>query len=260
MAEWRCDLCRAGEKRKRSARIAECRACALVFTDPQPSAEELQKRYPETYYAGWDGGGNRAKLWAWRLAYARRFLSPGRLLDVGCGSGEFLRVALAAGFDACGTEFSAAARAFIKHAPVYERPRTAPGDFDAITMWHVLEHTPSPRAMLSEVREKLGPGGRLIIAVPNLDSHWFDLVYRCVKLKKNELYTEETKEPHLFHFSTTTLRRYLDCAGFRVLEQNLDTPDYADTRKLIVDAPARVWYRLTGVNWTLTQTIVSQKI
>ena len=251
--DWRCDLCGGTAARPFAPWLVRCEGCGLVATHPQPSSEELQGRYGEGYYEGWTGGGARARLWRARLALVRPRLPAGaKLLDVGCGSGEFLAAARSAGYDASGTEFSASARALIKGAPVYERPSAAPGAYDAVTMWHVLEHTPSPRAMLAEVREKIRPDGLLILAVPNVKSTWFDLVYRLIKRKPNPLYTPQTKEPHLFHFSVKTLSRYLDEGGFEVLERGLDVPDHADWRKLIVDAPARSFYRLTGVNLALT--------
>lgn len=257
MEGWRCDLCGSTRAEAFCPHVVRCLGCSLVATHPQP--ERLQERYGEGYYAGWTGSGRRAKLWESRLALLQGVVGSGRLLDVGCGSGEFLAAARAAGFDASGTEFSAAARRLMKGGPVYERPAAAPGLFDVVTMWHVLEHTPSPRAVLGEVREKLKPGGRLVLAVPNVDSHWFDLVYRCVKLKRNPLYAPDNKEPHLFHFSTRTLGRYLAECGFAVERRGLDVPDYADRRKLLVDVPARALYRLTGVNWALTQFAAARK-
>jgi SAM-dependent methyltransferase len=237
----------------------QCEKCSLVATFPQPQPSELQERYKENYYTGWDGGGGRRRLWAARLRLLRRVAVSGRLLDVGCGAGEFLNVARAAGFDATGTEFSDAARGRTSGPPVYKRPSEAPGEYDLITMWHVLEHTPSPMETLREVSAKLRPGGKFILAVPNVDSHWFDLIYRVFKGKPSALYTPETKEPHLFHFSTKTLRKALESAGYRVRWHGLDVPDYADNRKLLVDVPARLAFRLTGRNWALTQAVVAEK-
>ena len=257
--DWRCDLCGRKRYRTLSPFIIQCRECSLVATYPQPADQELQERYGTNYYAGWNGAGGRARLWSERLKIVQKAVRSGRLLDMGCGSGEFLKTARQAGFDAAGTEFSARARTLIQDGPVYKSPEEATGLWDAITLWHVLEHAPSPRELLKQTYAKLRAGGWLFIAVPNVNSHWFDIVYRCLKGKKNELYTPEAKEPHLFHFSSQTLRRYLESSSFTVRAQGLDVPDYADFRKRWVDGPARLWFHLTGINWASTHLIIARK-
>lgn len=257
-AAWRCDLCGSAAGEPIAPWIVRCDGCSLVATHPQPDGAALARRYGSGYYAGWNCGGGRGRLWRDRLRIVQKFLSSGSILDVGCGSGEFLAMARGAGFQVAGTEFSEAARASIREFPVYPSPRETPGTWDAVTLWHVLEHGRSPRRMLSSVREKLRPDGFLFIAVPNVESAWFDSIYRCFKWKSPELYTPEAKEPHLFHFSSRTLRRYLESGGFKPTWEALDVPD-ADWRKRLVDLPARLWYRLSGVNRAMTLLLVSRR-
>lgn len=89
-----------------------------------------------------------------------------RVLDFGCGFGQFLEMCRLFGLEAHGVERSHARRsgaAVQIHAELDE----APGNFDAITMFEVLEHLDDPLAMLRALRERLNPGGLMIIEVPD---------------------------------------------------------------------------------------------
>ena len=80
--------------------------------------------------------------------------------------------------------------------------------FDVITMWQSLEHVHEPHEVLCEARRLLAPGGKLIIATPNIDSlpfRWFGHAWYGLDLPR-----------HLTHFAPWTLRLMLHRAGFRV--------------------------------------------
>ena len=84
-----------------------------------------------------------------------------------------------------------------------------PGGFDAVTMWHVLEHLPDPFAAVARAAELVRPGGRIVISVPNIESlqaqfggeRWFHL----------------DLPRHLFHFSPRSLSALVEQAGLRVV-------------------------------------------
>jgi 2-polyprenyl-3-methyl-5-hydroxy-6-metoxy-1,4-benzoquinol methylase len=117
-------------------------------------------------------------------AFDRRRLSmlaelvppPARLLDAGAGRGRFVATALAAGYLASGIEPSrrGARAAEAIGAPVrqttIEAAGYAEGSFEAVTLWHVLEHIDEPGAALARLHSWLQPGGVLLVGVPNLDS------------------------------------------------------------------------------------------
>jgi SAM-dependent methyltransferase len=87
-------------------------------------------------------------------------------------------------------------------------PELTPGSFDVVTMWHSLEHVHDPLAVLREARRVHVPGGRLIAAVPNIESLPFYVFGRSwfgLDLPR-----------HLTHFSPKTLRAMLEVAGFHV--------------------------------------------
>ena len=146
-----------------------------------------------------------------RLA-VERHKRPGSLLDVGCGTGEFLRTMAAAGWAVSGVEPSEAAagcaREFTVHRGGLADAGFGPGAFDAVTLWQVLEHLPDLPGELGRIRAGLKDDGVLIISVPNIRSLqaaaggrvWFHL----------------DLPRHRWQFSPETLARLLDQAGFRV--------------------------------------------
>jgi 2-polyprenyl-3-methyl-5-hydroxy-6-metoxy-1,4-benzoquinol methylase len=98
------------------------------------------------------------------------------------------------------------------HALLGSLPQEAlePGSFDVITMWHSLEHVHEPLSVLCEARHLLAPGGRLLVAVPNIASlpfRWFGPAWYGLDLPR-----------HLTHFSPATLGTLLMRAGFRILQ------------------------------------------
>src|SRR5205807_1356287 len=77
---------------------------------------------------------------------------------------------------------------------------------DVITMWHALEHVHQPRKVLQAAYELLTPGGKLVVAVPNIEGvafHWFGPHWFGLDLPR-----------HLTHFGPATLREMLQCSGF----------------------------------------------
>jgi len=212
--------------------ISVCGKCGLVFTDPQPEPVELLKRYGEGYYAHWISDRQRKareKLWERRVKVVRKIRGSGKLLDVGCGEGLFLHTAQKHGYEVSGIEISEYAAKYARDKFGLEVRNTsllesgfADNTFDIITLWHVLEHLPSPGKELEKARRLLKPGGCLIAAVPNVDDLLGQAFYKALKGKYFEIYSTDSKEPHLYHFSTTTLRRLLENSGFEIRKITAD--------------------------------------
>lgn len=215
-------------------KVHECRDCGLLFLNPQPEPEDLMAHYPAEYCAYDDERRFEARdenlyrifygedsSWAARLLHlpyhhALRTITGGpgtRLLDVGCGSGHFLAMMKRAlGFDVYGVEAFGKNESFAKRhgLNIFRGTLTEahfPAQFfDVVTMSHVLEHMPDPRAALKEVRRLLKPDGTLIIAVPNSASllrylfgrDWFSL----------------DAPRHLFVPSVRNLRAFFSNEGF----------------------------------------------
>jgi SAM-dependent methyltransferase len=98
---------------------------------------------------------------------------PGRLLDFGCADGCFLELARAAGWDIAGVEIAAQmadAAARRLGLPIAADLRDVPeGQFDAVTLWEVVEHLARPVSALHLLRQRLHPGGVLALSTPNVD-------------------------------------------------------------------------------------------
>jgi SAM-dependent methyltransferase len=127
----------------------------------------------------------------------------GRLLDFGCGGGAYLARMHRQGWQVTGMDVSAAAVDCVRNELDLE-----PTSCDVITMWHSLEHVHAPLEVLREARQLLVPGGKIFIAVPNIDSlpfRWFGSAWYGLDLPR-----------HLTHFAPWTLHLMLERAGFRV--------------------------------------------
>jgi 2-polyprenyl-3-methyl-5-hydroxy-6-metoxy-1,4-benzoquinol methylase len=101
---------------------------------------------------------------------------PGRLLDFGCGNGDFLHVARTLGWEAVGMDFDAAAvdtaraRGLEAYVGGVDELRELPVSFDAITMAHVIEHVRAPLALIEAAHVALKPSGSLYLELPNINS------------------------------------------------------------------------------------------
>lgn len=206
--------------------LRRCTSCGLAYTDPQLTAEEIAPYYSQAYYGAGNLRFNRLfeTLVGWfrrRRASVLRKLhpQPGAVLDIGCGRGHFLKSLRQQGWTCTGTELTETAGRHARDTLSLD-VRIGPFDgalfpdasFDAVYLWHVLEHIPNTAAALAEVRRLLRPGGLLVIAVPNLESWQAGLSrYRWFHLDLPR---------HYLHFSASWLTKTLTGLGFRIVEVN----------------------------------------
>ncbi|HEY6340799.1 MAG TPA: class I SAM-dependent methyltransferase [Bryobacteraceae bacterium] len=129
----------------------------------------------------------------------------GKVIDIGCGTGATLRaLSERGGWRLYGSEIDTKNIHSLASLDGFEAlytgaPSELPGRFDLITMVHALEHFPDPVEVLRDVRNKIAPGGRLFVEVPNSDSNPFDLVIA----------------DHMMHFTPDTLCALAVRAGFK---------------------------------------------
>ncbi len=189
--------------------VLRCPRCGLGHTEPIP--DDLTRYYGEVYYG--EGRHLSADFWAWRRArfLDRHVAHRGLVVDVGCGTGEFLQAASRLGWRVAGTELPDRARSLARRG-LEVRPSLA--DFrdlaplDAITMWHSLEHFLDPAGQLALAYELLADDGRLIIAVPDLggiQARWLGRFGFHLDVPR-----------HLFHFDRESLAQLLERAGLTI--------------------------------------------
>ena len=182
----RCCLCGSGEtlllarhdRRLKRLTSVVCAGCGLIRVDPMPTEAELAEYYRTRYRADYQlvsGKPPRRHLVRTRAEAARRAdllaLPRGaRVLDFGCGSGEFLAEGLGRGWAMEGVEPGEAYAAHAREdgALVHSSLGTVQGRFDAITSHHVFEHLRDPLAMLRALSALLAQGGVLYLSVPHM--------------------------------------------------------------------------------------------
>lgn len=142
----------------------------------------------------------------------------GAILDVGCGNGEFLAKMRSLQWQVAGVEPDAGgSRVAREHfaLDVWENLAQIPDHvFDVVTMSHVLEHLPDPLKSLTECRRVLRPGGRLIVATPNIASLGFQ--------RFGSAWVHLDPPRHLQIFTSQSLRNCVESAGFSV--ETVSTP------------------------------------
>ncbi|MEO8412384.1 MAG: class I SAM-dependent methyltransferase [Ginsengibacter sp.] len=199
--------------------IWECKDCTLRFTQQAPSAAEIGPYYQSENYISHSNTneGLVNKLYhAVRkrtLVQKRKWVEKatgkfyGNILDVGCGTGAFLHAMKNAGWNATGLEPDLSARNKAKE--LYQLNIEGPEklfslpveSFDAITMWHVLEHVHELHDYIKRLHQLLKPNGKLFIAVPN---------YTCYDEKVyNEFWAAYDVPRHLYHFSPASMKTLL---------------------------------------------------
>lgn len=207
--------------------VVECAACGYCFTNPRPDQESIGRYYQSADYISHsnskqglqDSLYQLARKWALGTKYklVHRYQSQGRVLDIGCGTGEFLAHLMSRGYLVEGVEPDVKAReqAIANHSisvvPTVEQISNKEY-YQVITMWHVLEHVPDVRATFKKLFALLADRGILIIAVPDRES-WDNEHYGAH-------WAAWDVPRHLTHFRRADVHRLLHEHGFELLSTN----------------------------------------
>lgn len=225
---------------------------------PVPSAEFLDSIYRnESYYEGSEDSIGfrdyaslepaRKRMFARHLARIEAEVPAGRILDVGCANGDFLKVARDRGWQVLGADPSAA-RAQVEAAGIELVGTTAQdakvedGSLDAVTFWDVLEHVTDPVADLARAVELLKPNGVLALTVP--DSANF-----LARVSGRRWFGYKTAGEHLQFFTGPSLVKAFGRAGLDLRERRPTTWSctvgfLADRASLYLGRPGRAAGRM----------------
>ena len=218
-----CDLYQPNDKE--TFALDRCLKCGQIMQNPLPSAEQLNRGYSAQYAPyrpGWKEAGR--PLWkilrdlttARRLRRLERYGSGGRLLEVGCGAGDFLYAAKRAGWDVKAVEYSDVLAEALRSELGFDvrAGDLVPGlwephSFDAVVMWSVLEHLQNPLQALATASSYLKPGGVLFIQIPTLYG-----VQRGMRFRQYWALLDLPR--HLGFFGKTLLGDLCDRAGMQL--------------------------------------------
>ncbi len=149
-----------------------------------------------------------------RLKDMQRFVGKGRLLEIGCSTGEMLTAAQSlftvSGVDADhASSHVATSRGVNCFNGTLAEANFPDGYFDVAALYHVIEHFPSPRAELSELYRTIKPGGWLVVETPDIAS----LSFRLLGARWRQFIPD-----HIFFFTPQTIRRIIEESGFEIRE------------------------------------------
>jgi 2-polyprenyl-3-methyl-5-hydroxy-6-metoxy-1,4-benzoquinol methylase len=221
----RCPICHGQTFRKKTTtkdytvsaetfHIIQCNQCSLGITTPRPDDKTLLTYYLSDEYISHSGKSNsiidslylfaRNYTLSWKHQIISKLTSARRMLDYGCGTGEFLKFMQNKEYQVEGVEPSELARgkaSALLTQPIKSSLDNATGPYDIITLWHVLEHVPDLNQKLEALSEKLAADGVIVIAVPNINS-WESTYY-------NEFWAAFDTPRHLWHFSRKSMETLL---------------------------------------------------
>jgi SAM-dependent methyltransferase len=208
--------------------LVRCRDCGLAYQNPRPMAEAIEGYYEGEYHPYITTIGDEPSVirrWRRRIGMHGRCKlildrrPPGRLLDVGCGTGIFLDAMRSHDWQVQGVEPNAEAARYSRERlglDVFVGPLEATNypdnTFDVVTLWDVLEHLPSPTAALQIFRRILKADGLLVFRVPNadsLDARLFGPYWAGWDLPR-----------HYYVFDQDSTRLLLQRSGFQVLHSS----------------------------------------
>ena len=172
---------------KEEFEIHKCKYCDLLFTTPRPTPDEISKYYDSKEYISHNDQQKGIVPWIYnkvkktniRYKYkvATKDLKKPRILDFGCGIGDFLHYTQRKGCEIAGCDVNENARKIASeklNIPIVtpeEMFENNTEPFDVITMWHVLEHIDDMKNIAQKLHTLIKPHGRLVVAAPNYKSY-----------------------------------------------------------------------------------------
>lgn len=210
-------------------KVVQCESCGFRFTNPRPSEKEIGKYYQSEEYISHSGTSRGVVNKIYRIVRkytikqkvklidqlaVNSFASTKSVLDIGCGTGEFLNACKQDGWSVTGVEPSEVARKQAKEnfGIIAQQPEKLfelkEKHFNVITMWHVLEHVYQLDKTMEQIKKLLTDNGTLLIAVPNCNS--FDAE------KYGAQWAAWDVPRHIYHFTQQDIEKLFVKFGFKL--------------------------------------------
>jgi 2-polyprenyl-3-methyl-5-hydroxy-6-metoxy-1,4-benzoquinol methylase len=212
-----------------------CRACGIIFLDPQLSDEQITALYSKEYFEGDFRCGHTGSLFDDAtladitdmplVRRIREFQPGGALLDIGCAGGAFLNSARASGFTVRGVEMSPEAAELARtrfgldvitgdvHAGKFKD-----GEFDVVYLGDVIEHLPDPRRTFTEINRIMKPGALLVIACPTQTNTLFSRLGFTAYSLLGKNVTVHMPPYHLFEYRPASMHALMTRTGFSIVQ------------------------------------------
>lgn len=206
--------------------IVQCQSCGLMRTNPRPTRDTIGFYYPDVYGPHQEirsnpNPGTIRRFVGKILRHSFEFnteripaIPPGRLFEVGCGSGGFLKAMSSDGWAVEALELASAPVRRLRNAgylvhqsslEAFEGPEIRP---DLVVAWMVLEHLYAPIEGLKKIHSWLPKNGWMVLSVPNESA-------LMAKIAGDAWYNRQLPT-HLYHFSEKSVCQMLEKSGFKV--------------------------------------------
>ena len=270
----KCNLC-GSEKNRAILKVgydrvyAACCRCGLVFRNPRPPDEQVH-----AFYRNGDFSSSDAEIEVHRQKLYQGFLSKleklgtehRRLLDIGSGYGGFLAMARDCGWEVFGVELSRTACDYVaeRYGLAVHQGDLTEADlpsryYDVVTMWNILDHLPDPLEQLVEVRRVLKAEGVLFIRIPNFLFQRINFGLGCLIDKLLPLSNAEVADRisifHLYCFTSSTLRRMLQKAGFSRARISNSRPSVGDPYSAFAPRSETIIHRGKSLLYLVSQCV-----
>ncbi len=206
--------------------IVRCNRCGLMYANPRktPDCEEMEDWAVDP---DWDVATERPQRFEKEILQVRDYTRTkaalnqfypqrGKVLEIGSGMGFLLDSFRNDGWDVFGLDpdrnvcrYASEKNGIPNKVATLEEAALPDESFDVVLMMHVIEHVPDPSRLLGEIRRVLKPGGHLVLETPRYDTLMFKLLGR----RERSLGCGG----HIYFFTTDTLRRLYEQAGFKLI-------------------------------------------
>lgn len=244
-----CPICSSKQsgfvEKCRDYTMYHCATCDVVFADPMKAGQDVYEC--ADYYIMRDNLVVDPLQWEFRWDMLQFFHKPpckgGNLLDIGCGTGFFVKRACDMGFNGYGIDFSE--KAIVKGREDFGLDTLELLDlqglkehfpelrFHLITMFHVIEHLENPNRLMSEIRDIVTPDATIVIALP-LRGRWPDTL-------------GDMDEPphHLTRWSLKSMESFLERNGYYIKHSKIESFSLQNMQALIYPFVLKFFPRLT---------------